>query len=492
MLGGSLWLAGLLAASALSGARAAPITLNDLRAAMLNEGYLQHQENPFVGRFGDEVTGWVDVRHPVMDGTTNSFQPYDRSNHFVNVRTTVVAAEKQSGGADVAAAPDQPRDLHRSNKIYAQAGVSVIRKETGAINLDGNGGRPDVQWPINQAAEDDAMKGLSRSGDARTINTYYVQKYDGSAPNGLTSGPAGYAASNNDGSGIADSAQDSTYAHEIGHMILNGPAVHSECPTPSESCDTTNWMYQSGSDYAFNQIEKNKGRIESSQIDRLYENFGTNGRDFVQKSTGHENYGNRVDWDFVTDDIDLEGKDNGADDHKGIDSLYFAPGTTVDIAQPGHDHTGLDDFNDPGDWKGNTFRYADVFSLSLLYADFDRFAGSDDFSRQNGALDYRLYFVDMNNVLHEGILTEIFSFGWTISTLADDYLGRWKSPVDAVGLYVLAKNKDGTFDGNVQIDAVIVANSVPEPHTLALFAAGLIGLLLIRRRTGPAPVRTRY
>lgn len=467
-------------------ADAGPIVIVDTRTKMSGEGYLAHQVNHISGnRYGNEVTGWVDVRDPVLDGsTTNVFVPYDRSNHYVNVRTTTVTAEKEGGGIDVAAQPDVQRDMDRSNKIYAQAGLSVVRTESGTLNLNGAGGTPDVQWPIGQGTEDDDMKKLSRSADTQTINTYYVQKYDGSAPNGLTSGPAGYAPTNNDGSGVADQAQDSTFAHEIGHMILNGPAVHSECATPSESCDATNWMYETGSDYDFNRIEKDKGRVESSQVDRLYENFGVNARDFVQKSTGHEDYGHRVDWDFVTDDIDLESKDNGADDHKGLDALYFGIGATSAPSQTGHDHTGLEKFGITPDFAEETFRVADVFSMTLRYADFDRFTGSNDFSLENGALDYELFFVNELDQLFAGILSSIFTFGWTTSTVADNYLGRWMSPVDAVGVVIYAKPKDGTYDGNVQIDAVIVSNAVPEPSTALLLLVGLVAFAFQKRRLG--------
>jgi hypothetical protein len=468
------------------GAEASSIEIFRTREAMAGEGYLQHLN--LVGRFGNEVTGWVDVRHPALDQPTNSFEPYDRSNHFVNVRTTVVTAEMEGGGADVAASPDIQRDLHRSNKIYAQAGMSVVHTESGTLNLDGTGGRPDVQWPIDQNGEDDAMKASSRSANARTVNTYYLQKYKpippNLPPNGLTSPPSEYAPTNNDGSGIADAARDSTFAHEVGHMILNGPAVHSESVPNTESNDPKNWMFESGSSYAFNQIGRNKGRIESSQIDRLYANFGANARDFVQTSTGHEDYGNRVDWDFVTDDVDLEGRANGADDHLGVDSLYFSLGTTAALAHAGHDHTGLEDFVDLGDFTGPTFRVADIFSMSLLYADFDRLGAAGDFSRRRGALDYDVFFRDSSGGLHAGILYTVFGFGWTASTIADDYLGRWRSPVEATGVFVLAKRKNRIFDGNVQIDAVIVSNDVPEPSTVALLAVGFaaMGLPAMRRR----------
>src|SRR4051812_47687782 len=62
-----------------------------LRSTMLGEGYLQFQQNPIVApRYGDEYTGWIDVRHPARsEGLANDTNfGFDISDHQTFVRTT--------------------------------------------------------------------------------------------------------------------------------------------------------------------------------------------------------------------------------------------------------------------------------------------------------------------------------------------------------------------------------------------------------------------
>jgi hypothetical protein len=240
-------------------------------------------------------------------------------------------------------------------------------------------------------------------------------------------------------------------------------------------------MYKTGSNYNINEIGRNSGRIENSQIARLYANGGANNPGFVQRRLGNENYGDRVDWNYVQDDRTLETVGGTADDHPGsLESLYFAPGTTSAPSEAGHDKTGLPTFANTPDYVGK-FRYADVFSMTTRYSDFDRFSPAGDFSVRNGALDYQVFFVDALNNVVPGQLETVFDFGWTTATTADNYLGRWVSPVDAVGMFIYANTIDGTFDGNAQIDAVIVSN-VPEPGVISITALGFIVLSRASRK----------
>jgi hypothetical protein len=103
---------------------------------------------------------------------------------------------------------------------------------------------------------------------------------------------------------------------------------------------------------------------------------------------------------------------------------------------------------------------------------------------RNGALDYQVFFVDALNNVVPGQLETVFDFGWTTATTADNYLGRWVSPVDATGMFIYANTIDGTFDGNAQIDAVIVAK-VPEPGRV--LGAAIFGSLLWVRRSRRDP-----
>ncbi len=273
--------------------------------------------------------------------------------------------------------------------------------------------------------------------------------------------------------------------HELGHQLMNGDILWMEIPgNETHSDDSANWMFRSGSDFSFDQIGFDKGRIEGVQIERLYANGGANNPGFVQVDAGHEDYGNRVDWNFVVDNLALEDRPNNADEHPGgRDGLYFAPGNALATPQASHLQTGLGDFDHPSDFSGS-FRYADVFSLTTRYSDFDRTSLGGDFSARNGALDYEVLFIDAQQQQHLGILDTVFASGWTDNTTADDFLGRWRSPVDAVALLILANSSGGIYDGNTQIDAVIVGMLVPEPGvaTLILLAFVMVGPSIRSRR----------
>lgn len=450
-----------------------------LRTKMPNEGYLAYLPNPLSNAYGEEYSGWIDVRHPAMDGTQDTMLGFDRSDHFVKLKTITVTANNAMGVA-TPAVPDILRDFDFSNKIYAQAGLSLIRSERDDLTLAPLDASRVYTWPLDQGGGDDEMKSLKRSNSDQTINAYYIQKYDGSMPNGLTSTPSVYGGKmpRNDGSGIADQAVKSTFAHEIGHMLLNGNALHMECAAlpadagPSESCDPANFMYKTGSDPNFSDIGRTKGKIEAIQIDRIFANGGANNPGFVQKPDNSHAAGDRVDWDFVADQLNLEGRANGADNHNNgagnhQEDLFWKIGTTVEPVHIStntdgtffdkHVHTGLGQFPTTPDFAGQSFRSVDVFSLITRYSDFEVDAAGNPLLRER-ALDYNLFFRGANGQTVPGTLIDVFTEGWTTNTQADNYLGRWLSPIDAVGIFIKAAGLP-THEGTAQIDAVIASDA---------------------------------
>ncbi|MFW6125000.1 MAG: PEP-CTERM sorting domain-containing protein, partial [Pirellulales bacterium] len=145
-------------------------------------------------------------------------------------------------------------------------------------------------------------------------------------------------------------------------------------------------------------------------------------------------------------------------------------------SQAGKDKTGLGNFGALDDFNQASFRFADVFSLTLRYSDSDINAlGAPSF--REGALDYGVLFLAQDGVtLAAGTPISVFTDGWTNKTLVDNYLTRWMSPFAAIGMFVFGLTGDG-HDGTAQIDAVIVAQQIPEPSTLVLVAFGTLGLV---------------
>jgi hypothetical protein len=496
------------------------------RKAMGGEGYLELQNTPGLDRTGEEWTGWVDLRHP-GDGTLSAMSPYDRSNRFVMVNPIRVnSTAAQNGG--MASIANFARDFDYANKIYAQAGLSILSERTSPRNTN-----IADEWPINNSQLNlmFLMDG-ARSASARTLNNYYVRSYDPAA-NGKSLAP--FALENilqgqpaelqqmfrgRHASSISDVARTSTLAHELGHMLLNADsAFHQNCnmppdEPPAESCDVTNWMFLTG-EFAPANLESvgvngRRSLMVTPQLERIFASAGAGmpAGGFVQRPTAaqiaaQKRYGNRVDWDFVVDhgrvtlnvnhdadrdpqgtttpNIDLslgvEDGANGADNQKGFDALYFGINAAAQgpADQTGHVHRqgdqDLGQFKDTGNFGGATFRFADIFSLSLRYSDFD--AGADAVTRlKNGALDYDVVFRNAAGETQPGTPVVSFTPGWSTSTEADNFLTRWKAPFDATGLIVVARSGDG-HDHIAQLDAVIVS-AVPEPGAAFLALAALL------------------
>lgn len=445
-----------------------------VRNALPGEGLLEFKPNPDAGDYGEEWTGWVDIRHPALGGGTNVMNPYDRSDRVVDVKTITV-----TDNAGTTAMPSINRDFHYANKIWMQMGVTVLEEETDTLTHNG-AQAPAQTFPFNTGAEDDAMKIFERSANPSAVNLYYIQSYTNANLLGLASPPVNFGGNvpRNDGIGMVDAALDNTMAHELGHMVLNGDnSIHMGAP---------NIMAPVNNNRTFSQIGPVGGQdtFTNAQVGAAFTAPAmgmpnSNNAGLVQRNSADHRYGNRVDWDFVVDHISIEGVLN-ADNYPGFgDSLYFEPG----FAQTGfdsqdHNHEGLGVFMQPGDYMMETFRTADVFSLGLLYSDYDHNAAGVE-SLMEAALDYEVTFRAGDGSLAQGQIMQIFEEGWSATTNADNFLARWWSPIDAVGVFITAKTGGG-YDGIAQIDAIIVSN-IPEPATLAFLATATACLIGARR-----------
>jgi hypothetical protein len=189
-----------------------------------------------------------------------------------------------------------------------------------------------------------------------------------------------------------------------------------------------------------------------------------------------------VDWNFVADHRRLQTLNTAnamPDNHGGQDTLYWGidPAGTGPGNDPTHDNSDLGTFGNVGNYDGLAFRTVDVFGLTTRYSDYDQDGGA--FNLKESALDYDLFFKLLNGTVVPGTPILDFQFGWTANTNADNYLLRWQSPGDAIGVFIEANN-GLNHEGVSQIDAIIASDFVPEPASGALLVAG-IGLSARRR-----------
>jgi hypothetical protein len=228
-----------------------------------------------------------------------------------------------------------------------------------------------------------------------------------------------------------------------------------------------------------------KDQLISTQVDRMFNTATVD--PWFQRSDNGGAAGDHVDWDFVVDHNkfanDHDNNPNspaldfgletvvGADNHPGVESLYWGIQPTIASSQAGKDKTGLGAFPVTPDFTGQKFRTADVFSLGLRYSDSDVNLGGT-LSQRETALDYNLFFRLLDGSFVPGVPQQVFVGGWSSNTFADNFLARWYSPVDAVGVFIHALNIQG-HDGVTQIDAVIVSN-IPEPGTFTLLFVGIL------------------
>ena len=235
------------------------------------------------------------------------------------------------------------------------------------------------------------------------------------------------------------------------------------------------------------------------QVRRVYDNTGANGAlTYLRRPNDHDSvFGDRADFDWVEDSFDLEDAfafgNNNADNHgnaagtNGTDFLVFeiAPALVgvsnhLDTSVAGgdaHQHSNWGELVRPA-FNQPVFRTVDLFSQIARYSDSD-IDGTGLRSRRESALDYKVpeFSLDMIDWF-SGALINVFTPGWTKATMADDFVARWLSPIDAAFIRIQATPGPlGPHDRNVQIDAILATSliartTVPEPSTIALVLAG--------------------
>jgi hypothetical protein len=569
-LGGLAVLLGVCFSSSLALGQYVPtyIDVNSLWRPEQSSGYLEYQQNPIVGRFGDEYTGWIDVRNPArqMGAPNDTTYGFDMSDHSINVRTTTLT---DSTGA--AAAPNQVRDFDYANRVYvAQAGLSLIQSAQRAYTSGGAvaGGNPvNFTFPATPNSPNfdldvgNKNNNLTGGPASKTVDIYYTTTNNNTAGSSLrgymyfsgvnTNGPTlpnpgdfrpfGVVGTTGKDTAVAD-----TFAHELGHFLLNGPSVDNPAAgDTAHSATNTNLMASGNIRWFPGQAAGNistgpnvppsaitqsinvvgrtaalnadgtpivggidqltAGTTATSQVARIFDsvnNAPTNNYLNLNRNAGAAN---RVDFDFAADvgksngdktALDVNNLDGvpGADNFPGAggERLYFGikpTGTTVAPSdQTGKDKTGLGNFATQfpsvTDYTSNTFKFVDVFSLATRYADSD--VNNKAVSPRDEALDYKVRFRDAGGNESLGLPTLVFDPGWSAATSVDDFVTRWV-PTDPnfvpVGLFV--DSLEGTYGNSVyDLNTQIdaVIVGVPEPATILPLLVFTTAPLLTRRR----------
>lgn len=448
------------------------------------EGYLNFMTS---GGHGAEYTGH----------TNNDFRDY--SDNYFTVKPIVVSSNNGTP-PNSAAAGNIANDFEFAQKTYAQAGLSVRLEATGNVTAAVNSPYTNAQL--------DAIAAQGRSGNADTINLYYVQEFNPATNNGSTVAPMSSAALMS--SVVRDNRANNTVAHELGHMLLNGNALWSEHATASESSDTTNLMYVAGTQAAADLddvgqmlsatvgghdiIEHREGGANVSQIERMHGNLGANNPGFVKHQANVDTHGDKADFDWVSDHRLIEGIDgggNGADANAGVDFLVWEINNAQVLSSqhqgPAADAHGAAPSPHPGEFdlegfSEESFHYIDVVSNINLYADNDIDTDTLAVSNREKALDYILQVSIDGASWFEPTLLNVFVEGWTEASDVENYLARFHTSQDVKFARVQALGAGVVgHDGNTQIDAIIVA--VPEPSSVVLALVAAVFSITCYRRT---------
>ena len=517
-----------------------PTTLDvaGTRTSFANEGYLSFASNAAVGRLGQEWTGWVDVRHPSLAGGTDATAGYDRSDRHFNITTTILTDSL----GDTAPSDRPKDLAFANKAFLLQTGVGFVETNNRSITSGDTGasGVVSFSFGLDNTELTSIRDGFSTGSPV--VDVYYATLLDpaslagGAFPPGGSSGNVAVFKSDLFGLGNPD-----TFSHELFHVAGDTNPGYSPRPTDlSHSCDSRNLIaagqlrFSPGESYDTavpdptncpgtstnpwdvpELIDVVGPRISTSIDTNNFNNPGqpkvggvnqliSDQAQLIFSDPDVANYlqasdnpaaGHRVDFDFVVDhrqwmnDHDgdaatsdltfgLENLADGADNHQGVDQLYWNLGTTTSSDQSGKDKTGLGSFGGLGDASRLGFTEADVVSINALYSDSDVDIDGNLSDREQ-ALDYQLSFELLDGTIVAGNPTAVFTDGWTANTTVENFVTRWQTPgqVLAKGVFIeaLAGAHNGAFyDGITQIDAVIVNTAIPEPSSFLFL--GLVGL----------------
>lgn len=486
-----------------------------IRTPLPEQGYLQFTPAGFAN--GAERTGWIDIRHPAYASinVTDTSLGYDRSDRIIQVHNKIVSVDLQGvPGVPLSANPNILRDYDFAGQIYAQAGISVLSTGTQLVDHTSTNtqGNTPVEEPIvvgTPFPDDQDKIQLQNRQAAPVVNNYYApigEDQNGDPLRGVAAPPTNFPAQS--GVMVFDSAANDTFAHEVGHFLLdnhqfNNPGNTAHSPNP------TDLMADGTPRVLPGNTQKGDGNTAPADPGRPNGNLGTTSRfddavklggagadihqinaimasPFVQ-ATSNASAGSRADFNFVEDNIYLETLGGAADDNPGFDFLVWGIGpvpASNHTTSGGHDHgnwgeLALDAF------AGADFWFADVVSLTARYADMDVNPATGNWSARNSALDYLIQFSADGTSWSLGILDTVFIEGWTMASDAENYLARWRSPFAAQ--YVRIQAAPGPADGHqllgaTQIDAVIVG--VPEPSSVLFASLAAVGIsfYVVRRK----------
>lgn len=428
-------------------------------------GYLNFQSD---GGSGAEYTGHTDGFETARDGGR------DWSDHFVSVKVNTVESVVGTDPTD-AGLGDIEVDFDFARKIYAQAGLSVRTEGFGNVTTG--------SYPFS-SEELEQMATLGRSPAADTINLYYLKEYEHPGE-GLTVDPATSAGGSF--ASVRDGRARATVAHELGHMLLDGPVIHQQDPgDPFHSTDIANLMFATADGDPTDLIDVGpevdgiggKAILTGPQVATIHSNPGLNNPGFVNHFSNVDTHGDRVDFDWVTDHRPIEqitlveDSSHGADLNEGTDFLVWEinPPDVAASAHIGpngdtHNHGGMTGIEMPA-YTGTGFHTIDVFSNINRYADNDVQPGAigDPLAtRRVKALDYQTPEFSVDGIdWQTGTLHNVFVPGWTGAAVQDDFVARFTTDLEARFVRIAAKALDSNnHDGNAQIDAILASASRP-------------------------------